>query len=67
MFANTEKISRKCIITLEGGYKIQATLTILKPTKPIFPEEMERKFIEDFNKSQPRAAHKAVGVHILRN
>lgn len=64
---NTPQISRKCVITLEGGYKVTATLYIPKPTNPIFYEEMERRFLESFNKSQPNAAHKAVSVHILRN
>lgn len=45
-------IKRKCLLTLEGGYQIQAILTIPKPTKPIFPKEMERQFIKNFNESQ---------------
>ena len=66
--ANIPQISRKCVITLEGGgCKVTATLYIPKPTNPIFYEEMERRFVESFNKSQPNAAHKAVSVHILRN
>lgn len=40
---------------MSDGSKIQATITIPKPTKPIFPEQMERKFIENFNNSQPLA------------
>lgn len=63
----TEHITRKCVITLEGGYKIIADLTIPKPTRPMFVDEMERKFVDGFNKSQPFAEHKAVSVHILRN
>lgn len=42
-----EKISRRCLLTLDGGAKIQAVLTIPKPTKPIFPEEMERHIMND--------------------
>lgn len=38
-----------------------------KPKKAMFPEEMERKFVESFNESQPNAVNKAVSVHILRN
>ena len=49
------------------GSKIQATITIPKPTKPIFPEQMERKFIESFNNSQPLAVNKVVKCHIMRN
>lgn len=62
-----EEISRKCILTLEGGHKVIATLTMPKPKKPIFLEEMERRFVEEFNKSQPHAVNKVVGIHILRN
>lgn len=62
-----EQISRRCVITMDDGSKQVATLYIPKPTKPIFPEQMERKFVESFNRSQPHAAHKAVSVHILRN
>lgn len=63
----TEHITRKCVITLEGGYKLVVDLSIPKPERPIFVDEMERKFIREFNSSQPNAEHKAVSVHILRN
>ena len=62
-----EKITRRCLLTLDGGAKIQAVLTIPKPTKPIFPEEMERHFIKSFNESQPNAVHKVIKCHIMRN
>ena len=62
-----EQISIRCLITLSDGSKIQATITIPKPTKPIFPKEMERQFIKDFNESQPNAVHKVVKCHIMRN
>lgn len=54
-------------MTLSDGSKIQATITISKPTKPIFPEQMERQFIENFNKSQPHLVNKVVKCHIMRN
>ena len=54
-------------MTLSDGSKIQATITITKPTKPIFPEQMERNIIENFNKSQPLAVNKVVKCHIMRN
>ena len=41
-----EQMSRRCLIELQDGSKILAILTIPKPTKPIFPEKMEREFIE---------------------
>ena len=62
-----EKITRRCLLTLDGGAKIQAVLTIQKPTKPIFPEEMERNIMDEFNKSQPNAVHKVIKCHIMRN
>ena len=62
-----EEISRRCLMTLSDGSKIQATITITKPTKPIFPEQMERQFIENFNNSQPLAVNKVVKCHIMRN
>ena len=54
-------------MTLSDGSKTLATITIPKPTKPIFPEQMERKFIEKFNKQQPLTANKVVKLHIMRN
>ena len=62
-----EEISRRCLMTMSDGSKIQATITIPKPTKLIFPEQMERKFIESFNNSQPLAVNKVVQCHIMRN
>ena len=62
-----EKITRRCLLTLDGGAKIQAVLTMPKPTKPIFPKEMERQFIKNFNDSQPNAVHKVIKCHIMRN
>lgn len=54
-------------MTLSDGSKIQATITIQKPTKPIFPEQMEREFIKNINNSQPLAKNKVVKLHIMRN
>lgn len=50
-----------------GGYKVVGTLSMPKPEKAMFPEEMERNFIKSFNESQPDLVNKAVSVHILRN
>lgn len=60
-------ITRRCIITLSGGHKVQATLSIPQPRKPLFMEQLEEQFIKEFNRSQPHAAVKAVKVHIMRN
>lgn len=54
-------------MTLSDGSKTLATITIPKPTKPIFPEQIERKFIEKFNNQQPHMANKVVKLHIMRN
>lgn len=62
-----EMITRRCLLTLDGGAKIQAVLTMPKPTKPIFPKEMERQFIKDLNESQLNAVHKVIKCHIMRN
>ena len=61
-----EIITRKCVITLIGGHKVVGTLSMPKPKKAMFPDEMERNFIKSFNESHPNA-NKAVSVHILRN
>lgn len=63
----TEQITRRCLMTLSDGSKTQATITIPKPTKPIFPEQMERRLIEKFNNQQPHIANKVVKLHITRN
>lgn len=62
-----EMITRRCLLTLDGGAKIQAVLTMPKPTKPIFPKEMERQFIKSLNESQQNAVHKVIKCHIMRN
>lgn len=62
-----EQISRRCLMTLSDCSKIKATIYIPKPTKPIFPEQMERQLIESFNKSQLLAVNKVVKCHIMRN
>lgn len=62
-----EEISRRCLMTLSDGSKIQATITIPNPTKPIFPNEIERQFIKSFNESHPNAVHKVIKCHIMRN
>ena len=60
-------IERKAILTLDNGAKIEAFVTMSSPRKAMFHEEMEKKFVEDFNKAQPYAVHKSVKVHIMRN
>ena len=50
-----ERINRKCVITLMGGHKVVGTLSMPKPKKAMFTDEMERNFIKSFNESQPNA------------
>ncbi len=52
MIFEQELITRKCVFTLEGGYKMVATLTIPKPKEAIFPEKLERDFVREYNKAQ---------------
>lgn len=61
-----EQESRRAVLTLEGG-KVIATLYFPETNKPMLPEEMERKFVEGFNKSQPLAVNKVVKCHLMRN
>ena len=60
-------ITRRCLLTLDGGAKIQAVLTIPKPTKPIFLEEMERHIMDEFNKSQQNADPTVIKRQRMRN
>lgn len=60
-------ITRRCLVTLSGGAKFQAELTMPKSKKAMFPEVMEREFVKEFNKSQPGMVNKVVSVHIMRN
>lgn len=60
-------IKRKVILTLDNGAKIEADVTMPSPRKALLYEEIEKKLVEDFNKSQPYAVHKLVKVHIMRN
>lgn len=62
-----QMITRRCLLTFDEGAKIQAILTMPKPTKPIFPKEMERQIIKSFNESQPDMVHKVIKCHIMRN
>lgn len=57
-----EKITRRCLITFDDRAKIQAVLSMPKPTKPIFPKEMEFQLVKQLNESQPNAVHKLLSV-----
>nr|DAL42943.1 MAG TPA_asm: hypothetical protein [Caudoviricetes sp.] len=60
----------KAVLTLDNGRKIAVDILppqIGKIRRPRFQDEYERWFVEEFNKAQPRAVHKVVKAHILRN
>lgn len=57
---------RTAILTFDNGQRVRAEILIPKSDRPIFHNDLERRFIEDLHKSQPNAAHKLVKVHILR-
>lgn len=60
----------KAILTLDNGKKIAVDILpprLEKSADHAFHDEHERWFVEEFNKAQPRAAHKVVKAHILRN
>lgn len=60
----------KAVLTLDNGEKVVADILSISPIgklrRPRF-HEYERWFVEEFNKAQPRAVHKVVKAHILRN
>lgn len=60
-------ITRHAVVTFDNGAKIQMELRMVKPTKPMFPDQFEQKFVKEWNKSQPNAEHKAVKCHLMRN
>lgn len=53
----------KAVLTLDNGEKFIADIYPLQGKKQHRP----RFHDEEFNKAQPRAAHKVVKAHILRN
>lgn len=60
----------KAVLILDNGRKIVADILpppIGKIRRPRFHDEYERWLVEEFNKAQPRAVHKVVKAHILRN
>lgn len=58
---------RTAILTLDNGERVRAKVLMPHTEKPLWHTDLERRFIHEFNKSQPKAIHKVVKVHILRN
>lgn len=46
---------RTAILTFDNGQRVRAEIFISKSDRPIFHDNLERRFKEDFHKSQPRA------------
>ncbi len=46
---------RTAILTFDNGQRVRAEILIPKSDRPIYHDDLERRFIRDFHKSQPRA------------
>lgn len=57
---------RTAILTFDNGHRVRAEISIPGTDKPVWHTELERRIVREFNKSQPRATHKLVKVHLLR-
>lgn len=58
---------RTAILTFDNGHRVRAEILIPKSDRPMWHDDIEQRFIREWHKSQPNAAHKLVKVHILRN
>lgn len=57
---------RTAILTLDNGERVRVKV-LMPRTETLWHTDLERRFIHEFNKSQPKAIHKVIKVHILRN
>lgn len=57
---------RTAILTFENGERVRAKVLMPRTEKPLWHTDLEGRFIHDFNKSQSKAIHKVIKVHILR-
>lgn len=60
----------KAVLTLDNGEKFIADIYPLQGKKQHRPRLLDKPtfvLVVEFNKAQPRAAHKVVKAHILRN
>lgn len=58
----------KAILYLDEGSKIIADVYGFPQRKEReSQQEFEKRIVKGFNDSQPRAVHKVVGMHLLRN
>lgn len=57
---------RTAILTFDNGQRVRVKVLMPRTEKLLWHTDLERRFIHDFNKSQPKAIHKVIKVHILR-
>lgn len=62
-----EMVSRGCVLTLENGAKVQATMYYKKNKFPVTMKELELDFVKRFNQMQPKMKYKVVKCHLMRN
>lgn len=60
-------VTRRALLTLSNGSRIMSQLRIPSPHKAIFPDQMERTLVKEFNRNQPHLQNKVVKIHIMRN
>lgn len=60
-------ITRRVLLTLSNGSKVMVRLSIPRPRKAFFIEQMEAAFVREFNRNHPYLQNKATKVHIMRN
>lgn len=57
---------RTSILTFDNGERVRVKVLMPHTEKPLWHTDLESRLIHDFNKSQPKAIHKVIKVHILR-
>lgn len=68
LFFNKEnQVTRRCVFTLDNGFKFLATFHFQKTGEPMRLEQMEEEAVKRFNEQQPKMVHKVVKCHLMRN
>lgn len=58
---------RTAVLTLEGGFKVRAEITMPATDRGTWHTDLERRLVRELNRAQPHAVHKVVKIHLLRN
>lgn len=58
--------SSTAILTFSNGKRARAEVLLPTSDKPLCIADIERDMVRNFPKTQPRAVHKLIKVHILR-